>query len=125
MVKRAAGLSFFPCAGEAIAGMGFRGAGAAQAWERLGPLGLWAVSTTGEQSSSCSHDNKGWLGRHQAASDIASNIFSAAAASAAAAAAAAAADAASAHSRPPDAQRRRYASTSTQHRHSPLIAIRH
>ena len=31
MVKRATGLSFFPCAGEAIAGMGFRGAGAAQA----------------------------------------------------------------------------------------------
>ena len=117
------GLSFFPCAGEAIAGMDFRGAGAAQAWERLGPPG--PLGQDGERLSTCSHDNKDWLGRHQAASDIASNIFSAAAASAAAAAAAAAADAASAHTRPPDAQRRRYASTSTQHRHSPLIAIRH
>ena len=71
MVKRAAGLSFFPCAGEAIAGMDFRGAGAAQAWERLGPPG--PLGQDGERLSTRSHDNKGWLSRHQAAGDIVSN----------------------------------------------------
>ena len=110
-----------PVRREAIAGMGFRGA----QYGRKHGSGWAGPPDSGARRRAILSlaQHKGMAKQTPGCTTSASN--SAAAASAAAAAAAAAADAASAHSRPPDAQQCRAQHTSTQHRHSPLIATQH
>ena len=68
--------------------MGFRGARHGASMVAVGSYSDSGYEHDGRAISTCSHDNKGWLSRHQAAGDIVSNTYTQPRAAAAATAAA-------------------------------------